>query len=227
VHSGKINHCNILNIWSDFIALIEEIESADHCQRHTKCYRYCVLLSGPLQALYMTSDIDRELSTYVTSPSSVVTSSILLNEGQVLPIRCVVQSGCPSPFLTMRVGAHDVTSHFRRTEHPVVITGERGLRTMMCTTSLWSWAPPSQTTSSTGYSRPRARPGGRDGAEEGQFVVLERYDGGALRCSVSPGPNRVESNGTEVGLLVQCESNGVLIIYFIDFNSNTQKECSM
>lgn len=108
----------------------------------------------------------------------------------------------------MRVGTNDVTSHFRRTEHPVVITGERGLRAMMCAASLWSWGPPSHATSTTGYNRPRvAKPIGRDGPDEGEaglFIVNERYDGMTLRCSAVPGPNRVESNWTEVALHVQC-----------------------
>ena len=177
------------------------------CSVRLNCY---AVLSGPLQALYMTPDIDREISSSISSQSlqNQVTSPIQLNEGQALPIRCVVQSGCPSPDLTMRVGANDVTSHFRRTEHPVVITGERGLRVMMCAASLWSWGSPSHTTSPAGYSRSRvAKPSGRDGHDEweaGLFIVNERFDGMALRCSAVPGPSRVESNWTEVELHVQC-----------------------
>jgi hypothetical protein len=115
----------------------------------------------------------------------------------------VAQSGCPAPDLTMRVGAIDVTSYFRRVEHPVAVSGERGLRTMTCTVSLWSWAPSfPATTTATGHHRVKAFKmappiGGSSsaaGSEAGSFVVYERYDGMALRCSATAGPGRIDGN---------------------------------
>ena len=113
----------------------------------------------------------------------------------------------------MRVGANDVTSQFRRTELPVAVTGERGLKTMMCTSILssWDWSSPSSMMAENGryhvMTGSKMADVDKEGSGAGPFVVLERYDGMPLRCSVLSGPAKVESNWTEIGLLVQCKSS--------------------
>ena len=71
--------------------------------------------TGPLESLYMTSDGDGP--TMTSSLLLPPVTSLTVQDGDSVSLRCVSRGGCPAPRLRVRGGQTEVTSSFRRTNH--------------------------------------------------------------------------------------------------------------